>query len=885
MKNIFVSLLFLFGLVLASAQTPVIGPPQLSGGVKSINGAAGSFIFNGTGVNCTATTCTFTGAGSGTVNAGTTGQIAYYPGNGAAVSGTSAVGSIGLPLTPSSAGAAAANIAVINTCLSTSGGTCYISGTAGTVYYINGPMVQYSNTKLKMDPGVIVKSNNNTTVWVNYGYTQPFIASTGCTWTSGDTCTLNFPAHGFPIGSGTGFGGQWVYAQASEWFISTSTVATYASGASACTNGTQNVSLTNAANVAFPNVGTITVSGGVPTGTITFTNVGTTWGFTSPYSGTVATCTGTATFNATGTVNTDGAFSGVFRVVSVTDANNVVIKLNRIPAAALAGPYYVKHADVNLQAENVTLDYSSGTGVGLNSHASLFLGVHGFQHYGQYQVLNGSLTTGYGMMFAGVDDFHMRGFYDPTNEFKDGLQGQGPVTNSSFENTYAYSSDDIFALYADDGGYQFWTLSPNYFGAGDFLNVNIDGVHGITGVHCVSLNTAAPSGYWFDKVTVKNGDCHSEGGTASPGFFTLAGGGFAGTMSFEDITCTMDWTSPCIGIGPVTVANLYIRRISGPKANNSSNVTLFTSAGSGTTIQNLIADGVDFRPHNTGDVAFSIPANSVITNIDVSHFYVPAPSGSVFPNVISSAATGVASIHVHDGTDTACGSVVNVSAAGPQVKADNIYWDCGSGTVQGMLQASAATTFLLSNNKANHGWLVGCGGSITCTVNSLGGNTSNTGTDRFIGASSGTPTFNLFAPLDGFVTVDNARLGHPAGSQIQNINATYGTGQMVSNGTIFVPVSTTATFSAAASVGTISASAGATNNGVTIGSYTSSTSGTVTVVITPGYTSRGTGFNCSGHDLTTPADTITQSASSTTTCTLTGTVVSGDVVQFTAQPY
>src|SRR6185437_10790064 len=126
MKNIFVSLLFLFGLVLASAQTPVIGPPQLSGGVKSINGAAGSFIFNGTGVNCTATTCSFTGAGSGTVNAGTTGQIAYYPGNGAAVSGTSAVGSIGLPLTPSSAGAAAANIAVINTCLYFRGNVLYL---------------------------------------------------------------------------------------------------------------------------------------------------------------------------------------------------------------------------------------------------------------------------------------------------------------------------------------------------------------------------------------------------------------------------------------------------------------------------------------------------------------------------------------------------------------------------------------------------------------------------------------------------------------------------------------------------------------------------------------------------------------------------------------
>jgi hypothetical protein len=45
--------------------------------------------------------------------------------------------------------------------------------------------------------------------------------------------------------------------------------------------------------------GTITVSGGVPTGSITWTNTG--YGYTSiPTTGQVATCTGVTTFTNTG---------------------------------------------------------------------------------------------------------------------------------------------------------------------------------------------------------------------------------------------------------------------------------------------------------------------------------------------------------------------------------------------------------------------------------------------------------------------------------------------------------------------------------------------------------------------------------------------------------
>jgi hypothetical protein len=55
-------------------------------------------------------------------------------------------------------------------------------------------------------------------------------------------------------------------------------------------------------------------------------------------------------------------------------------------------------------------------------------------------------------------------------------------------------------------------------------------------------------------------------------------------------------------------------------------------------------------------------------------------------------------------------------------------------------------------------------------------------------------------------------------------------------------------------------------------------------VITPGITAVN-GFRCSANDVNNPGDTFTQTAKSTTTCTMSATVTSGDVIQFTVFPY
>lgn len=83
-------------------------------------------------------------------------------------------------------------------------------------------------------------------------------------------------------------------------------------------------------------------------------------------------------------------------------------------------------------------------------------------------------------------------------------------------------------------------------------------------------------------------------------------------------------------------------------------------------------------------------------------------------------------------------------------------------------------------------------------------------------------------------------------------------------------------------------SATTTIGGATAGTFASGTTGTCTVVINMNGATGATapnGWACSASDRTTPANLISQSASSTTTCTITGTTVSGDVISFLATAY
>lgn len=69
--------------------------------------------------------------------------------------------------------------------------------------------------------------------------------------------------------------------------------------------------------------------------------------------------------------------------------------------------------------------------------------------------------------------------------------------------------------------------------------------------------------------------------------------------------------------------------------------------------------------------------------------------------------------------------------------------------------------------------------------------------------------------------------------------------------------------------------------GPTAGKFASGTAGTCTVVVT--LPTAPNGWTCDAHDQTTPADVINQTAFTTTSCTISGTTASGDVITFKAQ--
>ena len=131
------------------------------------------------------------------------------------------------------------------------------------------------------------------------------------------------------------------------------------------------------------------------------------------------------------------------------------------------------------------------------------------------------------------------------------------------------------------------------------------------------------------------------------------------------------------------------------------------------------------------------------------------------------------------------------------------------------------------------------------------------------------------APTNGLIVQGNVGIGTTANAANTSLDVrgAIATNGLIGNGTKFTLTG---------------CSADTTVGAATVGKFTSRTTGTCTVVITmngaTGLTAP-TGWECYANDLTTPANLIGMSSSTTTTATITGTTVTGDVVSFGCQGY
>ena len=229
-------------------------------------------------------------------------------------------------------------------------------------------------------------------------------------------------------------------------------------------------------------------------------------------------------------------------------------------------------------------------------------------------------------------------------------------------------------------------------------------------------------------------------------------------------------------------------------------------------------------------------------------------------------------------------SAVSYSVLQPLASLRNVFVGGGgtynttgnSNTANGYVALYANTTG--SNNTAN--------GMYALNANTTGNSNTANGyaAGRYItGGSTGALTV-ANSVFDGYQTMAKADgdtneiiVGYTATGQGSNtatignasVTDTYsGQGSGRFDGTGFV-----STGSTSVSGCSLTASSG----GATAGKFSSGTSGSCVVTVTPGFTAPN-GFSCFANDITTPADKLQQLSVSQTTPTIGGTTLSGDVI-------
>lgn len=273
----------------------------------------------------------------------------------------------------------------------------------------------------------------------------------------------------------------------------------------------------------------------------------------------------------------------------------------------------------------------------------------------------------------------------------------------------------------------------------------------------------------------------------------------------------------------------------------------FTSVG--TPPQNISIDGDKFIANGTGTAGYGVELDSSsIANTDA--ITGVAIGNSVFNNNTN---TGIGS-----------SSASNISGI-----------SLGSNVFNGSNQTTSvdANTLSISNNAANFSTITATG-TIT-EANNITHQWKDTGgaAQPILGVSNTNVTF--LRPGSAAANITIQEYGGASAMLIQGGNA--------HSITEYVP-----SYLGPTKFTTSGCSISATAGSGTGGTYTSGTSGTCTAVITmngaTGMTAAN-GWNCTAADWTTPADVQAQTATSTTTATIAGTTVTGDVIHFSCRPY
>ena len=324
---------------------------------------------------------------------------------------------------------------------------------------------------------------------------------------------------------------------------------------------------------------------------------------------------------------TNSAYSGVFRILSITDANNFVCELRRLPDAAPSGAIQGKLADQNIIIEGGIWDfnYPNATVVADNKMAMgvIIAGVNGLT----MRNMAGTQSEEYNFYLGGLATFNVS---DITvfNTNKDGLKIFCPAWDGEVRNLNLTPNDDAFSLHAtNDAGYTPLALSNGF---GDALNIKIENVHVPNGSACgVILYVGA--GYWMDQITVDG--VSGRTGDTMVNIKGVTAGAAAGRFIIKNLEWFNDTGAIALAVlgapspNTMQVDHLVLDGLSSAKTFPASFSTYAIDVAASATVKKMVVRNLDLYDNSSITAYEVIAVQGTINSLTVEDFNFEGTGG------------------------------------------------------------------------------------------------------------------------------------------------------------------------------------------------------------------------------------------------------------------
>lgn len=463
---------------------------------------------------------------------------------------------------------------------------------------------------------------------------------------------------------------------------------------------------------------------------------------------------------------TDSAYSGVFPILSVTDANNFVVGLRRLPAAVASGSIQGKLADQDITIEGGTWDqnYPNISFAADNTTAMgvILAGIHDLTIHNMY----GTEAAKYAFYSAGLNNFEIDGVrVYQTNS--DGYKIFGPSWDGIIKNCHMDTNDDAMSLHSDNGGgFTQYNLSN---GLGDALNIQYKDNH-IANTTACGIILYIGANNWMTEITIDG-----TSGKSADTLINVKGtqtGSAAGLIRIKNTMWEIDNGVLAIAAlaspGTLLIDILEIDGFTSPRVLPSS-YTSYPITVSACTIHQFTLKNLDFIFSTSTYSAIGIQSTATVETMHVqdSVFYSPSGVGNAVridsPNVYTLFFSGNEIWNTLRGIwVTGVGATINIH--------DNFIYTAQGTNVDG---GSSDVSFFLSNN-AFYGTYQGLVRSTTTgnlTVKSSGN--INAGGGAVWMVQSGAATVNVYG---WDFQVDVTTITATVSSYCYNTNASAGYG-------------------------------------------------------------------------------------------------------------